>query len=255
MRLLPIKLDYPAKSGAAIFLSLSLTAASSPALAETLFTTSYEDPAYVVGALDGQDGWETRFFDTPFVTSAFSLTGAQSVAVLGGALTTQTFGFDTLETAISISQAVYLSGPDPFPADFVSPIAVNGDDGFIGQVAIRNGGASLGGAADNDVGFVPVPTGEWFMLELVLDFETQTQQAYVDDQFIGSDAFASASTEITSLDIFILNGTFGFPGDPTAPVFLDDLTITTVPLPPAIWLLGTALIGMARMSRRGATTR
>jgi hypothetical protein len=95
----------------------------------------------------------------------------------------------------------------------------------------------------------PVNTGEWIDLELVLDFRTQTQEAFVDGVFIASAPFANASTELVQVEIFHINENEG-------PFYVDDLSSSAVPLPAGLWMLlgGTGvLVGVAR--RRPGSTR
>lgn len=173
----------------------ALVAVSAPTLgfAEDLFSTSYEEPTFSVGPLDGQGGWDAQFFGVAEVTSDLWLSGSQSVEFDGINEFAQQIGpFPTPKPVVVVQQAVYIDGPD---ADelleegfFVTPHAIGGDDpdnddnDFIGQISVVNGdgplalGASLG-LSDTSIGFVPVEVGEWFVLEHVLNFASQTQAA------------------------------------------------------------------------------
>ncbi len=233
------------------FMIMALTTAPPSAFARDIFSTSYEEPTYSVGPLDGQDGWVRREFNAPSpgaevnVTSDFSLSGSQAVEVLGAVSVSQCVGGPgvspdcppviTSEPRILVRQAVYLTGTPTLSA---SVIPVRGDAGFIGQVGISNGVASLG-LADTGVGSVPVENEKWLVLELLLDFDTQRQEAYVDGEFIGSGPFASPSTQLTEVQLFVLNGppfpeVFGEFGEDGVgpPLFVDDLRVSTVPVVP-----------------------
>ncbi|MEL7046162.1 MAG: hypothetical protein AAGL66_14265 [Pseudomonadota bacterium] len=77
-----------------------------------------------------------------------------------------------------MKHSVYLDDTDVW--DFISPMALGGDNGFIAQLAIVDGlTANLGLAGVSPVG-VPISTERWIDLELILDFPTQTVEGFVD---------------------------------------------------------------------------
>ncbi len=222
---------------AAAFLTcVALTTAPPSAFAADLFSTSYEAPTYSVGPLDGQDGWVNSFDIDPAVTSDFARTGSQSLEVLQAegenpfGLTFRVGPYSTSAPKVSVEHSVYLDGTDGWDSTFVSPLALGGENGFVAQLAIRDGATANLGLADIGVGGVPIQTDRWITLELVLDFPTQTVEGFVDGVSIGSGPFASPTTELVQVEIFHIFG-FGNPG-PSPSFFVDDLSISSIPLVP-----------------------
>ncbi len=215
---------------------VALATAPLSAFAADLFSTSYEAPTYSVGPLDGQDGWVNRFDIDPVVTSGFARTGSQSLEVRQAAgenpfgLTFRVGPYSTAAPKVSVEHSVDLDGPDGWTSTFVSPLALVGENGFVAQLAIRDGATANLGLADIGVGGVPIQTDTWITLELVLDFPTQTVEGFVDGVSIGSGPFASPATELVQVEIFHIFG-LGNPG-PSPSFFVDDLSISSIPLVP-----------------------
>lgn len=245
-----------------LFCHVLLAVFSVAASAETLFSTGYEPPTYSVGPLDGQDGWDAQFFDVAEVTSDFSRSGFQSLEF--GVDVTNEFAqragsFSTSEPIVMLRQAVYIDGPDEdalIPDGFfIRAVGFSGDNpdntedgGFLGQLTVVNGEGPLGlganlGLAEEAIGFVPVEVGDWFVLEHVLNLATQTQEAYVDGQFIASAPFVNPATEVSGVEIVVLNA-----GNHT--VYLDDLSVTAVPEPSTLSLLAVAGLFSLRLRRQ-----
>ncbi len=239
------------------FLSgLALATAPEWASADVLFSTSYEEPTYSVGPLDGQDGWVAPFFGVAEVTSNFSRSGSQAVEFDGINEFAQQFGpFSTSEPVVVVRQAVYIDGSDDDDlleeGFFVTPHATFGDDvddDFLGQISVVNGEGTLGlgatlGLRDGGIGFVPVQVGRWFVLEHVLDFANQTQEAFVDGEFIASASFSNPGTELSRVEMVVLN-------IPNHRVYFDDLSITAIPEPATFELLSIGVVGLIGLRRR-----
>ncbi len=244
----------------------AFAAASAPtwAAAEVvLYSTGYEPPTYSVGPLTGNDNW-VAFFANAEVTSNLSLSGSQSVVVDKANEFAQRGGsFSTAAPIVTLRQAVYIDGPDEeeFLQEgfFIRPFGISGDNpnnvdegGFVGQLLVVNGEGPLGlgatiGLADGvpNAGFVPVDVGEWFVLEHVLNLETQTQEAYVDGQFIASAPFVNSANELSGVEFVVLN-------TPDHVIYFDDMSITAIPEPGSVALLGLgglAMLGL-RVRRR-----
>lgn len=217
----------------------ALVAASAPTLgfAEDLFSTSYEEPTYSVGALDGQGGWVAPHFGVAGVTSKLSRSGSQAVEFDEINEHAQQSGpFPTTQPRVVVKQAVYIDGPDDEEllqeGFFVTPHAIGGvapDNDFIGQISVINGKGNLGlgatlGSGDGRKGFVPIEAGRWFILKHVLDFANQTREAFVDGEFIASAPFANPGTDLSRVEMVVLN-------IPNHRVYFDDLSITAVPDP------------------------
>ncbi|MEM7313985.1 MAG: PEP-CTERM sorting domain-containing protein [Planctomycetota bacterium] len=141
---------------------------------------------------------------------------------------------------------------------FVRPFGFSGDNpdniddgGYLGQLIVVNGDGPLGlgatlGLADGvpNAGFVPINVGEWFVLEHVLNLDTQTQEAYVDGQFIASAPFVNPANELSGVEFVVLN-------TPDHVIYFDDMNITAIPEPGSVALLSLGgLIMFGVRSRR-----
>ena len=212
-----------------------------------VYSTSYEAPDFSVGALSGQQGWVNSFDIDPAVTSAFARTGSQSLEVRQAAgenpygLTFRAGPYSTSAPMLSVEHSIYLDGTDGWnsPSTFLSPMALIGENGFVSQLAVRDGNrVEFGGNV------VSIESNRWIDLKLVLDFQTQTSNAFIGGNFIGSEAFENFATELVQVEIFHIfdNTNFDIPG-PSSSFFVDDLRISSVPEPSSIALLAIAAIG------------
>ncbi len=217
---------------------LTLPLASTTAVAGLLYSAGYEKPPFSVGGIDGQDGWLVDL-GAPMITSDFSRTGSQSLEIRQGAVEDEgiiSFSrqgpYSTSASKIAIRHAFYLTDTS---IPFFSPIIAIGDGGFIGQTPFLDGEVGLGLAA-SIVGSSPIESDQWYLLELFLDFESQTQSAFIDGELIGSGAFASTSTELDTVFVSSFE-------TPSGTAFLDDFSISAVPSPATLWLLISGAAG------------
>jgi hypothetical protein len=191
---------------------LLLAAASVSHADQVLFSTCYESSTYSEGPLSGQDGWENSFGIDPVVTSVRSRTGAQGWEVRKtssldpSGLTYRTIAIATPRPRISVQHSIYLEGAEGPQGSHFSPLALIGENGLIGQIAIRDGPSA--DLFTSGVGAsVPIQTGAWIDLRHVLDFQTQTQEGFVKGVSIGSVAFESPATRLIQVEIFHIIGT------------------------------------------------
>jgi hypothetical protein len=239
------------------FLPLVSSFLLTPALnAGTLFSTGFEPPTYTLGALSGQDGWTNSA--TPVVENTVVFAGSQAVAYDSTGVTGQN---------LAVHPVTYNSATDPdqivvFDAEFMeSPTGNNptwdvfgvvGGAGFIAQLTVQSGKAQFGPDGHGTVGAVPVTAGVWDDYQLVLNFATGTASAYVDSTFIGSGAFTSPSTTLTSFNLGV-NSLLG--ATDTATGYYDNISVTATPEPGSVGfvLAGLALLGVASLWGRLAT--
>ncbi len=196
----------------------------------TLFSTSYESPTYSAGPLSGQDGWVNSFDIDPTVTSVLPRTGSQGLEVRKTpsdnpfGLTFRAGPYATSLPKVSVEHSIRLPRATGWESSFLSPMALIGENGFIGQVAVRNGlTAEL--FTKGVGGSTPIQTDVWLDLKLILDFETQTQEGFVNGVSIGTVAFDNPATRLVQVEIFHI-----IPTDDN-PFYVDDLRITAIPEP------------------------
>lgn len=232
MRLLSVSLILCCSS----LLADSTVASANPV---TLFSTSYEAPTYSAGPLSGQDGWVNSFDIDPLVSSVQPKTGTQALEVRksagdnGFGLTFRNGPYPSSLPQVVVQHSIFLPGNTGWEGSFLSPMALIGENGFIGQVAIRNGSvAEL--FVDNVGGSTPVQADSWIDLQLVLDFPTQTQEAFVNGVSIGWTAFDNPSTRLDQVETFHIIGT------DDNPFYVDDLSITAIPEPSSLALIACA---------------
>jgi hypothetical protein len=125
----------------------------------------------------------------------------------------------------------------------VEGLSVFGNGGFIAQLYLAGSSFRLGGASSSS-GNLAAQVGQWYSLEMDLDFQNQTATAYVDGQFLATVAMATPTTSLTELQ-------FGGYGDTTdsETAFYDDFSATAVTAAPEPSSL--ALIAMGGVSLTG----
>jgi len=202
-----------------LLLAVLVCTTSAPAAGQSVYSTKFEDPPFVVGPLNGQDCW---IAPVPFLSPNAAVIstekprqGQQSVRVLGEdlehedlihALTNGYYdaigsyrkpvNFDTQGIVrVRISAHVRVDGPTTPGTNFFSAalvaVAVGGVG--VGQLDISSEGIVIANTGDN---LVPVPLasgpitlGEWHALAIVDDFGAQTFTLSVDDQSLGTYPF------------------------------------------------------------------
>jgi hypothetical protein len=127
-------------------------------------------------------------------------------------------------------------------------MALQGENGFIAQLPVRNGTHVEFGTT-----LVPIELETWIDLKLVLDFPTQTASAFVNGTSIGSLPFENPTTQLAQVELFHIfdNTAFDRPG-PSNSFFVDDLSITAIPEPGTGLLFAGGMIALSfRRPRRG----
>jgi hypothetical protein len=132
-----------------------------------------------------------------------------------------------------------------------NPFAVFGDAGFVGQMGVWDTGEVVLGLQSSAL-FGPVLSlGDWHKIEMVLDFSARELSGFLNGAEFASAPMFNSSVGLTSLSLGV-NGSFP---DSTSTAYFDNLSVvSSVPVPAAIWLFGTALIGLVGFSKRRKTT-
>lgn len=187
------------------------------------YRTSFEEPTYTLGTLDGQDGWSDQ-----------SATGSglvQNVQADGIGLGEQSLQIAS-ESAVSrdilspVGQSIYVDGyyrgpmvtttPDPGSiTESGSSIVLFHTDGIM---ALDGNGA--GGGVWTSTG-VSVPTGRLQRITIRQDYGSQTWDLYLDEQPVLMDlGFKNSLDRLNGIDIETSEE-----GD----AYLDDFSVTTAP--------------------------
>jgi hypothetical protein len=225
--------------------ALIVAGAASFASADILYSTSFEAPEFTLGPLASQDSWEYSFGTDPAVTAAFARTGDQSLVVSG---TDTAFGqntlngpFSTTARQIAVAYSVYLGPTSDWSNTFIT-FGISAPDTFLGQLAIRDGSAAVLRPSDTDLFPTAIALGDWIDLELVFDFPSQTQEAFVNGTSIGSTGFNGPATALSLGQLFYTNF-----DENDIEFYVDDISVTAVPAPGATAMLAaTGLLGGRR---------
>jgi hypothetical protein len=240
-------------SGLAMGLAaMALLMGSGVVRAGIIYQTGFESPTYSVGTLAGQDGWTDTSGAAQIETSTVnSGSQAMSADISPSDFIDHSLAYDSTTNpaaTVKLQIAFQVQGNTQNQAEGLS---VFGDGGFIAQIYALNGDFHLGTATA--AGILPVGLGEWYSLEMDLDFQTQSVTAYVDGTFLATLAMGSPTTSLTVLDLGGSSG--GFSGET---VFYDDFSATVAtaaPEPSSLALIaigGVSLTGWRRWKTRRA---
>jgi len=224
--------------GVLIMFVSALSAA--PALAGNIYSTGFEPTTYSTGTLSGQNGWTGS--TAPVVENSTVYAGSQAVGFDSTGLSGQSLAYQSLSynaTGQTVTFSTEFMEGSSGTQPFWDVLAVNGNNGFLDQLIVANGNATLGLASTN-VGSVAITAGQWNEFQLVFNFSTQTVSAYVGSTLIGSGAFANSATSLSLLDFGINNSN----GLETATGYWDNMSVTA-PEPGSLLLLATGLLGLA----------
>jgi hypothetical protein len=170
----------------------ALAAGVGPARADVLYQTGFEPPAFVVGPLAGQGGWQDIYASSAgSVTTSLPASGTQAALIDGGSLRSlgggligtyqQDIGLNATAAGLTIRvQAdIRFDGPstatgNPIDDDVISAnlTVVNGDGDFLASWVVSAGGNAFAfGSFDELYLFgLPVALGEYNTFGFDLDF-------------------------------------------------------------------------------------
>jgi hypothetical protein len=220
--------------------------------AEVLYSTGFEEQAFSLGTIDGQDGWYNTDGSSSVIQNSVVHSGSQAAAITG-------FGESTRDTNVAVAgkvfslQCDYMFTGNPYNQ---SGIFLWGDTGFIAQLVGTSTGANnsassssryfLGGYATSTYGQgVDLVDGQWHHLNLILDIPAQIITGYADGNYLGSLAIdvAPFPTAITGF------GFYQYQQDSEQVSYFDNFSFEAVPAPGAGMLLGLAGMVVARRRR------
>jgi hypothetical protein len=210
------------------------------AQASSIYQSGFESPTYTVGGLDGQDGWSA--FANATVQTSTVFAGTQAASIEANGLSGQYVAAHALtynsvanpDAQVDITGEFFISTAGSGTNWDIA--AVLGNAGFIGQLTVVDSSFVQLGIVSANLGNVPISRGVWNSFDMILNYATDIQSAYINGTFVGQGSFASASTTLDDYN-FGINGTSG-----SDTLSLDDLSITAVPVPSSA-LMGVALLG------------
>ncbi|MBL8887942.1 MAG: hypothetical protein JNK16_14895 [Phycisphaerales bacterium] len=249
---------------------------ASGAQATVLYATSFEQPTFVSGALNGQDGWSAA-------SSPANL--YQVSAAAGGARTGSQFVFaNSANGTANGSQWNYrpniiapVTSPSIIRASVWTAVVNNtaaavrrttsagldlyDDTGAnrIGAIRIRNDGAVSILNGFNQVastGAGAVTANAYNQVAIEADFSTHTLSYYVNGTLVGAPVgfgvFDNAVTGFGDADLYITRLFTGVTGETQSgghTAVFDDFSLETIPAPSSLGLMGVAGLIAARRRR------
>jgi hypothetical protein len=258
-----------------VFIACGVGLLAGPPPAQAGFVTSFEPPAYVLGPLAGQDGWQDVYATSAgTVTDTQPRTGAQAVlidgglaVVVGGGFSIATYQRDFGLTPAAGGQRVQvradirLDGPstatgDPVGDDLLSAnLNVNNGDGFfLASWIVSSGGNAFAFGSPNEpyLFSVPINLGESNTFALDLDYANFRTDFVFNGAVVLSSPFDPAFDRTTLGNVQL--EVFTALGQPAAAAYqarFDNVAVSTVPEPSSLVLLATAgLWGCLRLRRR-----
>lgn len=137
------------------------------------------------------------------------------------------------------------NGPDPNSVFDIFSLSSSDNFTFISQLLYHNGQVSFGGNS------LSAAADTWNIYDLNLDFATMTTKAYMNGNYIGSEAFYLPAPDLAYIEFGINQAN----NSGTATGYFDDLSVSTpntspVPEPSSFILMGTGILGVAGFARR-----
>ncbi|NMH59512.1 hypothetical protein [Alteromonas ponticola] len=207
---------------------------SGSAHANVIYSTGFESPAFSVGDIEGQQGWQVYGDETgeAVIQNAESSSGTQALE-LDMAGTLEDDYFETyLPVGIELDGGIFTLTADFMRVGTVpdyAGISLWGDTGFLGQILALNDnalGSSSGvqlGNNDTNGEVLTFTESVWHTFSLELDFDAMLLSGWVDGNSLGQLAINPSAGAPTVIEDIVL---FSFSSDEDQSVFFDNITAT-----------------------------
>jgi hypothetical protein len=247
-------------------IALAMVAIAAPAWADTvLYQTSFENPPFTVGSINGQSGWSVFGPGAQEVENFFADTGSQAVFVDGNAASQTGPYYATPTTGplvdLSADLAIF---PSSTQTEWQFAATGPGLTGYLGGINIQSNGdisAITDATGDTDIGtFTRAATftsAAFVNVNLLFDLATQTYNISVggtllasDVPFCGGNATCPGTFLPTFADGFF--DTFGDVAGANDSGYIDNYSVTLVTATPepSMALPLVLLLGMGMALRR-----
>ncbi len=198
---------------------------------------------------NGWIGWSGSYDARGFVTNAQYASSPNSVVIAGSTDLVREF---TGATSGLWSFTISMYIPTNFSGVMTSFILMNKYDGsagtgnnsvfltfFSSEGRVYDELASL----DYHSVYAPFITGQWVPLNFQIDLAGNTVKTYYNGSLLSTHSWLSdgqSASAIAGVDLWA--------GGSSA-VYYDNITLAPVPVPPAVWLLGSGLVGLIGIRR------
>jgi hypothetical protein len=247
---------------ASIICSLFVVSGSTQAAA--LYATGFEPPSFVVGSINGQNGWfvlsESAQQADPVIETTLVKSGLQAVSINGfvAGQTGPVYAPNFVDPVLALSADIYVGSSSSTESEWQFGTTGAGGFGFAGGIDIE--GTQLVAISGDHPVIGSITRDAWHDVSLLLNYVTQTFSVSIDGTVISSGLPFCGNNSVTMCngapvttmgwDLF---DTFGNGSDIGA---MDNFAIASVPEPSswAMMLMGFVGLGFAgyRASRKAA---
>ena len=246
------KSQFLARTAPALLIALVMLVATSAASAGTIYSTGFENPPFTLGNLAGQDGWQVFGATSVDVQSNVVYAGSQAVWVDGSVGQSGPYHSDfSTGPLVGLSAYIYLGssstqsswqfaglGSGLFP--FIGGIDTNPS---TSDIALITAGFPVVGTLSRDT---------WHNVYFVFDLTKQQYNFWLDGTQLGTnvpfcgDNGPCLGEHVSSYGTGFFD-TFGGGNDSG---YMDNYSVSSVPEPGSIALLGSGILGLAGVWKR-----
>lgn len=246
--------QFKAATSRAVLVALMMFVAAPAMHAGTLYSTGFENPPFTIGPLAGQDGWQVFGITSVDVQSNVVYAGSQAVWVDGTNGQSGPYHSDfSTGPLVALSAYLYFSSSST-ESDWQFAGLGPGLVPFIGGIDTDNSN-NISLITESSPIVATLTRDTWHNIYLLFNFNTQTYDAWWDGAPIGTNVpFCGSNASCTGAHVSSYGtGLFDTFGGGNDSGYMDNYAVSNVPAvpePTSIALLGSGIIGLARMLRR-----